>query len=60
MATTKDVLEHHLQCFGRGFNDRFLRFSLEGAEKDLAAVDADLARAARFPDLTMELCLACS
>ena len=44
---------------GRGFNDRYLRFALENAEKELKAVDADLERAARFPELTFELCLAC-
>ncbi|MBI5482509.1 MAG: hypothetical protein HY906_26875 [Deltaproteobacteria bacterium] len=44
---------------GRGFNDRYLRFALENAEKELRVVDASLERAARFPELTFELCLAC-
>lgn len=44
---------------GRGFNDRYLRFALENAEKELKVVDADLERAARHPELTFELCLAC-
>jgi hypothetical protein len=44
---------------GRGFNERYLRFALENAEKELRVVDADLERAARHPELTFELCLAC-
>ena len=42
-----------------GFNDRYLRFTLEQAERDLATVDADLAIAERTPDIALELCLAC-
>jgi hypothetical protein len=44
---------------GRGFNERYLRFALENAEKELTTVDAGLERAARHPELTFELCLAC-
>lgn len=44
---------------GRGFNERYLRFALENADKELAVIDADLGRAARHPELTFELCLAC-
>ncbi|HJX52128.1 MAG TPA: hypothetical protein VJ801_05120 [Polyangia bacterium] len=40
-------------------NDRILRLSLEGADKELAAVDDDLAKAAEFPELAFDLCLAC-
>jgi hypothetical protein len=43
----------------RGFNERFLRISLETAEAELAAVDADLARAAKSADVSLELCVAC-
>lgn len=42
-----------------GFNDRYVRFALEQAEADLAAVDADLAVAERASDIALELCLAC-
>jgi hypothetical protein len=41
------------------FNDRYLRFALENADKELAIVDQDLARAAEFPDFAFDLCLAC-
>jgi hypothetical protein len=40
-------------------NHRYFRFTLEQAAKDLARVESDLARAAVFPDLSLELCLAC-
>ena len=40
-------------------NDRILRLSIEGADKELAAVDDDLVKAAAFPDLEFDLCLAC-
>jgi hypothetical protein len=43
----------------RGFNERFLRVSLETAEAELAVVDADLARAAKSTDVSLELCVAC-
>ncbi len=44
---------------GGGLNERYLRFSLEQAEDELAAVDADLVVAEATPDLAVELCLAC-
>jgi hypothetical protein len=44
---------------GGGLNERYLRFALEQAEAELAAVDADLAVAEATPDLALELCLAC-
>ena len=40
-------------------SDGMLRFALEGADKELAAVDDDLAKAAAFPELAFDLCLAC-
>ncbi|HEY3358817.1 MAG TPA: hypothetical protein VGQ83_36550 [Polyangia bacterium] len=43
----------------RGFSDRLLHVALESADRDLAVVDEDLARAAAFPALTLDLCLAC-
>jgi hypothetical protein len=43
----------------RGFNHRYMRFAFEQAEKELRLVDADLEVAARFPELTFDLCLAC-
>ncbi|MCC6899166.1 MAG: hypothetical protein IT377_09335 [Polyangiaceae bacterium] len=42
-----------------GFNQRYLDLALEQADKDLALVEADLARASRDPDVSLELCLAC-
>jgi hypothetical protein len=42
-----------------GFNERYLRMSLESAEAELAVVDADLARAAESADVSLELCVAC-
>ena len=43
----------------REINDRMLRFMLEGTDKELAAVEDDLAQAAAFPELAFDLCLAC-
>jgi hypothetical protein len=43
----------------RGVNDRYLHFALEGAERNLAAVDRSLSRVERYPELTFDLCLAC-
>ena len=40
-------------------SDGMLRFALEAADKELAAVDDDLAKAAVFPELAFDLCLAC-
>jgi hypothetical protein len=40
-------------------SDGMLRFALEGADKELAAVDDDLAKAAAFPEFAFDLCLAC-
>lgn len=42
-----------------GVNHRFLRYSLEQAEQSLAAVEDDLAVAARDRDFALELCPAC-
>ncbi|MGI5862301.1 MAG: hypothetical protein ACOX6T_09615 [Myxococcales bacterium] len=43
----------------RGVNDRYLRMALEQFEKDLGLVEDDLAVAAKFPDLALDLCIAC-
>jgi hypothetical protein len=40
-------------------NQRYLRTALTDAESELAAVEADLAIAAKTPGLSLELCLAC-
>jgi hypothetical protein len=42
-----------------GVNQRYLTTTFEAAEKELAAVDDDLAVAALDPNLSLELCLAC-
>jgi len=42
-----------------GLNQRYLESALEQADADLAKVDADLALAARDPELSLDLCLAC-
>ncbi len=44
---------------GGTFNQRYLRFAAEQSEADLAAVEADLAKVAASPDVSLELCLAC-
>jgi hypothetical protein len=46
-------------AFGRGFNDRYLKYAFESADKAFAGIDADLAVAAAEPDISLELCLAC-
>lgn len=43
----------------RGVNHQYLRMALEQFEKDLGLVEDDLAVAARFPDLALDLCVAC-
>jgi hypothetical protein len=40
-------------------NQKYLRATLEDAESELAAVEADLAIVAQQPGISMELCLAC-
>jgi hypothetical protein len=53
-------LETMLATVMRGsVNSRFLEFTLLQSDKDLALVDADLAVAAGFPSLTLDLCIAC-
>ncbi|MBN2497159.1 MAG: hypothetical protein JXR96_21380 [Deltaproteobacteria bacterium] len=42
-----------------GINQKFLDFALKSAAEELAAVEADLAAVARYPDVTLDLCLAC-
>jgi hypothetical protein len=43
----------------RGLNTRYLETTVTAAEADLAAVEADLAVAARSKGVSLELCLAC-
>jgi hypothetical protein len=42
-----------------GFNHRYMRSALTETETELGKVEASLAIAARHPDLSLELCLAC-
>lgn len=42
-----------------GLNHRYVRSTLEQAEQDLAAVDADLASATADPTIALEFCPAC-
>jgi hypothetical protein len=42
-----------------GVNQKYLQATFDGAEKELAAVDDDLAVAALDPNLSIELCVAC-
>jgi hypothetical protein len=44
---------------GAAVNWSFLQFALDHFEKELSAVDGELAAAARDPDVALELCLAC-
>lgn len=43
----------------RGFNAKYLRAALESFEQELSLVEADLAVAAKVPELALDLCLAC-
>jgi hypothetical protein len=45
--------------FAQGFNEQYLTFALETAEREFAAADAHLAAAARDREVVLELCLAC-
>lgn len=42
-----------------GFNQRYLKSALDGADRELGAVDDDLELASRDPNVSLELCLAC-
>jgi hypothetical protein len=46
-------------AFGRGFNDRYLKFALQAADKAFGDIDRDLAVAASEPAVDLDLCLAC-
>jgi len=46
-------------AMARSLNVRYLRFTLETADAELAAVEEDLAMAAREPGTSLDLCLAC-
>ena len=43
----------------RGINHQYLRMALEQFEKDLGLVEQDLAVAAKYPELAVDLCIAC-
>jgi hypothetical protein len=54
-----DLMTLAMTAFRGAINFRYLRTTLEQAERDLASVDEDLAVAARFPELTLDLCISC-
>ncbi len=44
---------------GRGFNERYLKFALENADKSFVQIESDLEIAAAESEVDLELCLAC-
>jgi hypothetical protein len=44
---------------GQGFNERYLKFALENADKAFVHIDQDLKTASAEPEVDLELCLAC-
>jgi hypothetical protein len=54
-----DLMTLAMSAFRGAINHRYFRGALEQAERELGAIDEDLAVAGRFPELSLELCLAC-